>query len=307
VRWAPAIELGSGADALVPAQLVYRYRELAPGETPIAYSTTNGVACGPTPEEAVLGGLLEVVERDAVMIAWLARLSLPRVDRRADAWLVDLERERFDPAGGGHELIDLSAFSGVPVALATVGGADPGDVRFALGSAAAATMREACWKALREAYQARTTLRALLADVARPGFARGRSEVTSVAYEHGIRFARSPQSERAAFLTASASTLPIGDCPSIEETDVGVRLREVAARLASRGVDTYAVDLTPPDVRAGGFTVVRVLSPQAVAPGISPAERFLGGERLYEAPRLAGLAEGRLEPVDLNPDPHPYV
>lgn len=304
VRWAPAVELASGAGALVPAQLVYRFRDLAPGETPIAYATSNGLACGPTPEEALLGGLLEVVERDAVMIAWLARLSLPRVDRQADTWLTDVEHERFDPAGGGHELVDLSAFSGVPVALATVGG---GDVHFALGSAAAPTMREACWKALREAYQSRTTVRALLADVARAGFARGRTEATAVAYEHGTRFASAAQSARAAFLTAAASTRPIGACPSIEETDVGVRLRTVAARLAARGVDAYAVDLTPPEVRAGGFTVVRVLSPQAVAPAIEPGERFLGGERLYEAPRRAGLAERRLEPADLNPDPHPYV
>ena len=46
------------------------------------------MACGATLEEAILSGLLELVERDAFLIAWYNRLSLPLVDWSARSALV---------------------------------------------------------------------------------------------------------------------------------------------------------------------------------------------------------------------------
>lgn len=65
VRWVEAFAIPSGAPALLPRQLVHlAWRpERDSGEVPIGYSTSSGAACGCTLEEAVLRGLLELLER----------------------------------------------------------------------------------------------------------------------------------------------------------------------------------------------------------------------------------------------------
>ena len=85
-RWVEATALADGSPSHVPAELVY-LRRPEPGVRPIGYSTSSGLACAPTLSEAVLAALLELVERDAVMLAWKCRLSLPLLDWSDDAAL----------------------------------------------------------------------------------------------------------------------------------------------------------------------------------------------------------------------------
>ena len=50
----------------------------------VGHATSSGLACAATLEEAILAGLLELVERDAFMLAWHNRLSLPLLDWSGD-------------------------------------------------------------------------------------------------------------------------------------------------------------------------------------------------------------------------------
>ena len=62
VSWVAGFAVPGGAHAFLPAQLVYMpWRRGAPDETRIGHATSSGLACGPTLEEAVLAGLLELV------------------------------------------------------------------------------------------------------------------------------------------------------------------------------------------------------------------------------------------------------
>ena len=78
------------------------------------------------------------------------------------------------------------------------------------------------------------------------------------------------------------------------------------ARLARSGIGAYAFDVTSPDVRSLGLRVVRALAPELCQLDVSHTARFLGGERLYTAPRDAGLVPRRLRLADVNPHPHPF-
>ena len=91
------VSLADGAPAYLPAQLVYLRQ---PGASrPIGYSTSSGLACAPTLGEAILAALLELVERDAVMLAWKCRLSLPLLDWSDDEALCTLDRRFFASTG----------------------------------------------------------------------------------------------------------------------------------------------------------------------------------------------------------------
>ena len=79
IAWIEGREIATGRAALLPAELVYLGRGPL-GERPVGYATSSGLACGDTVEAALARALLELLERDAFMIVWANRLSLPLLD-----------------------------------------------------------------------------------------------------------------------------------------------------------------------------------------------------------------------------------
>ncbi|HVS86365.1 MAG TPA: YcaO-like family protein, partial [Gaiellaceae bacterium] len=114
VAWLTGFSLADGEPALLPAQLVYLHWNLRDGEQRIARSTSSGLACRPTLEESLLSGLLELLERDAFMLTWKARLSWPRLTWRPGSSLGAFERRFVAPAGLSVAALDLSAVWDVP-------------------------------------------------------------------------------------------------------------------------------------------------------------------------------------------------
>ena len=80
VAWVEGGELPGGAPAFLPAELVYLGAASPPGATSVGYATSSGLACGETPAQALVRGLFELLERDAFMILWSGRLSLPLLE-----------------------------------------------------------------------------------------------------------------------------------------------------------------------------------------------------------------------------------
>jgi len=302
VAWVDGIELPGGEPALLPAQLVFL--EPPSGEPRIAVQTSNGLACAGSFDEAVLSALLELVERDAFMIVWANRLSLPRLDWSGDARLVELDRRYFAPAGLEYAAVDLSCFLDVPVVLGVVRG--PADERGALGIGAgcAPTAHEAWWKALCEAFAVRRWARdtALEHDGDLPA-----DEWDVRSFEDHVRWWADPaRADRAAFLDSSPERRSIERVPPLAGGDAWSLVEAVCMRLGRRGLVAYAADVTSPDVREAGLWVVRAVAPELCALDVVHGARYLGARRLYEAPVAAGLREQPLGLRDLNPDPHPF-
>ena len=106
--WIRGYSLTQRRDVYVPAQLASAAHFKAPfkqdtHEPRIRTPITTGLATWPTKDGAILGGALEVLERDAYMIMWLNQLTLPRIDlapwrakdKALDDFLTDCERYRF--------------------------------------------------------------------------------------------------------------------------------------------------------------------------------------------------------------------
>jgi ribosomal protein S12 methylthiotransferase accessory factor len=74
VRWVWGCSLTGSRPILVPLQLAY-YHDSNPEEPTFVRSNSNGCATGSCLEEAVFFALLELIERDAFLIHWRARLS----------------------------------------------------------------------------------------------------------------------------------------------------------------------------------------------------------------------------------------
>jgi ribosomal protein S12 methylthiotransferase accessory factor len=300
VRWTHGWRLPDCRPVMLPAQLVYLCEGVVAGETRIGYATTSGNACGASLEEALLGGLLELVERDAFTIAWNARLTLPRFD------LSDFEYAAYYARTGlEYRAIDLSAMLGVPAAVATVRDERSGLAALAVGAAAATSAAQAVDKAIREAFHSRGW--AAHRHAREPERVAGlRAEEIDAFDQHVLYYCALERARETAFFDAGSVRSGLaGTCDLREGTPYG-QLLELLERLNARGVDVYFVDLTPDDVREAGLHVVSVVAPQLARIDASHRYRYLGGERPYEVPAALGLAPRRLAFDDLNPHPHPF-
>ena len=306
VRWTRGFRLPGGEPALLPAQLVYlRWDGFGAGEAPIGVASSSGLACGPTLEESVLAGLLELVERDAFVLTWTHRLSLPLLDHRDTPGLPAWEERYLAPAGARHHVVDLSAFLGVPVALAVVRSEGAGEPAVAVGAGSAATACDAGKKALAEGYAVRTWARALLAHEPARRFSATGDEVVTFS-DHVHFHARPEHAETTAFLTSSSERRALADVPALPGDGVLEWIRAICTRLASQGCTAFAVDVTTPDVRDAGLYVTKTIVPQLCPLDVRQDARLLGGERLRTLPHRLGLATGPLRWEDVNPYPHPF-
>jgi ribosomal protein S12 methylthiotransferase accessory factor len=298
VAWVEGQTVPGAAAAFLPAELVF-LGDASLGEQRIGYATSSGAACGEARADTLARGICELLERDAFMIAWAARLSLPLLDWSAAPALVELDRRFFAPTGLAYAAIDLSCFHDVPSVLGIVRA--PAGVAGALGVGAgtAANVERAWFKALAEAFAARSAGAKLeLLASGEDG-----SRVTDVhTFEDHIRYyADAARAAAAAFLDAGART-PVDRVRAL----TGDLVAALCARVVAAGSSVYAVDVTSPDVASLGLLVTKVVAPELCALDVLQSARFLGGRRLYEAAAELGLRNAPLTESELNPDPHPF-
>ncbi len=305
VRWILGRRIRDGAPAYLPAQLVYLPRARPEiGEAEIGYATSNGLACGAKREAALVAALLELLERDAFMITWSARLSLPRLAWWTSPTLRRFVRDHLEPTRLHFETVDLSCFHDVPTVLAVVHAEGRARGELGVGAAAAPTLEVAWRKAVAEAFAVRSAARSLLAEDDRV-YASDFGDVET--FEDHIRlYGRREQAVAAAFLDSSRAIRRPADVRPLAGTEPLGMLSELLDRLSARGLDAYEVDVTAPDVAEAGLVVMRVVVPELCPLDVRHDARFLGSKRLRDVPFELGLRSRPLQFDELNPDPHPF-
>ncbi|WP_017608824.1 YcaO-like family protein [Nocardiopsis xinjiangensis] len=302
--WVQSRRLADGALVWIPAQPVYLRADMM-DVNPIADATSNGLAYSSTPDEALVGALLELVERDAVMITWYKQLSMPLVDVDSDPALSAYMSKHVAPTGLDVSLVDLSAFSGVSTVLAVVRNEFAGAVPLGLGAAAASSPVTAATKAVAEAVSTRTwgVAKRRAGESVAPGS--DYDETVQDFDDHIALHSNNALTGKTRFLDSSPARSRTADMPILPSESPGELRDALISSLHEDGVDLYAVDLTSPDVREAGGHVVKVFSPQLQPLDAGYRRRCLGGERLHSRPVELGLLEPGTEPF-VNPTPHPF-
>ncbi|MCX4676636.1 TOMM precursor leader peptide-binding protein [Streptomyces sp. NBC_01433] len=135
IPWVRGYSLRDHRTVLVPEVLTYYH---APGlENRFVQESSNGCASGGCPEEAVYFGLMEVVERDAFLLAWYGRAALPEIDPRtsrrpATRQMVD----RLEMYGYEARFFDTRISFPVPVVTGVAVRPDGGRGRMCFGAGA---------------------------------------------------------------------------------------------------------------------------------------------------------------------------
>jgi ribosomal protein S12 methylthiotransferase accessory factor len=308
IYWVEGRSLHTGRRRYVPSVLVFiPYRAHSPAEC-LGPCTSTGMACGSSWARVCSSGLLEVCERDAFMIAWLNRLSMPRL-RVAPYSALGREVAR-TLAGKNAEVtfIDLTNDFAVPTVLAVLRSRRRGQPLVTLGMAARLTCAAAARKALLEALAEAGRLRRVLAQPGPPWQpAPDFSNVVDFEW-HSLVYADPRYQGELEFLTASETERPIEETAEIRATSPEAALSSVLERVARAGEEATVVPLTTREVAETGLHVVKVLVPGAVP--LFPDHRYpmLAHPRLYEVPMRIGMRSRAATTSELNlAVPHPFA
>jgi ribosomal protein S12 methylthiotransferase accessory factor len=274
VDWTPVWSLTHERERLLPTAYCY-YGAHVPGHDG-CIADSNGNAAGNTIEEAILHGLLELVERDHVALWWFNRLRVPALDLEslADPWL-DSVLARFAADERRVWALDLTADLGIPVVAAvTTPGSRPGGVGLGFGAHLDIT---------RAAVRAVTELVQLGAGAPSGGAGHGPPDAVDAAassYLHGAEGPTPPTIRHRGGLLTGDLRADLEGCRRI---------------LDAAGLEVLVLDQTRPDI---GLPVVKV-----TVPGLRHFWPRFGPGRLYDVPVELGLIPQRLSETQLNPVP----
>jgi thiazole/oxazole-forming peptide maturase SagD family component len=147
---------------------VYRPYWPVEGEAAIGDFPTTGLACGNSLAEAILHGLYETVERDAIMITWLNRLPARRIslDRLAPA--IDADSPWARLGGRGLFVHDITTDVAIPTRLAVLIDRSSPRAFVTVGAAAHDNPDRALEKAVAEALSLRPVVEHVVGSSAGP-------------------------------------------------------------------------------------------------------------------------------------------
>jgi ribosomal protein S12 methylthiotransferase accessory factor len=289
--WVRGTWLDSGDSVWLPALPVYMSYQ-APPEEQFCQVTSNGLAAGPTWEDAALRAMYELVARDAFMLTWLCRLPARRLalDDSVDPGAHEVARQ-VASTGAVVELYLLDAGTGIPAILCCGFGDGVRWPGAAVGLAAHADPSVAVRQAILDLAQLGPAVRrhAEAADARIPGTALA----VQTPPDHALYYAQPARARAFTWLrSAPDPALPIGALGVPHDGSIGW----CVSRLGAAGARIAAADLTGPDVAHSPFRVVR-----ALGVAMQPVD-FGHAYRRLANPRLRALAH---EP--LNPYPHPLA
>jgi ribosomal protein S12 methylthiotransferase accessory factor len=302
----PAVELPGRRPVAVPASLVYLISSLDRAEDFFAPSTSNGLAAGPSLDAAILSGLSELIERDALLATWMNRLpavEIEFIDAGGPASTVCRHCARF-----GVEVRAFLMRTDLPssVVMAIAFDSDPGRPATLIGMGCHLDPAVALERAIFELCQARPTESRRYQDNP-PGLRLKRYEDVRTLEDHPAFLSLPERRGEFGFLWSRSEKTRLQDLPRLSAGDVERDLEYCVGALSERGHRVVYADLTTPDVAPFGIHAVRTL-----ATGLQPihfgyGQERLGGRRLFELPYKLGLAAGPRTEADLNPCPHPLA
>jgi ribosomal protein S12 methylthiotransferase accessory factor len=297
LSWAEAWSVIRQRTVLVPSEFVYMER--CQGADCLVHSVSTGLACELSPVAAAVSALSEAIERDGIMIAWLAGLELPRLRPPLDDPIVHELLGRMTRQRLRATVLEASTDIAVPVRIALLEPMEDRPAEVAVGMAAHIDPVRAHRKALIEAAHTHNWLRRLKrqrAPLQDPEAAAPRTFEDHVYLWGHERMARRLDFWRHGPWRNEQD----GDR---SDQDSAARLREIVDRLARAGFEPLLVDLTPAGLGEVGFHVVRAVVPGLVPLAVGPP--CLDSPRLRDVPAELGVAARYAGPT-WNPLPHPF-
>lgn len=306
LAWINGADLCDGSPVALPASLVYLVFPPPRVEDYFAPSTSNGLAAGETLAGATLGGLCELMERDAMLITWMNRLPAIELKFGESSGLSGRIHRHY-----AHFGVNVRAFlmpSDLPAAtvMAISFEDDPTRPANVVGLGCHPDPKIALLKAMFELCQGRPAEGARFQKTP-PHDRLKRYEDVQTLEDHSAFMSQMNRRHEFAFLWQTGEIKGVDELPNRSTGDPAQDLERCAGELAAQGHRGAFAELTTPDLVDYGVHAVRVIVPDLQPVHFGHGQERLGGERLFTLPQQLGFAESVRSVSDLNPCPHPLA
>jgi ribosomal protein S12 methylthiotransferase accessory factor len=275
--------------------------------------TSNGCALGGSLEEAILYGILEVVERDSFLMTWYAKLPVPRLDLFSvkDQELRLMVERLQAVAGYDLHLFNTTMENGIPSIWAIAKNRKSKGANLICAAGAHLDPMQAVKSAIHEL--ANTML------ILQENFEASREEcgqmyrdssLVQQMGDHAMLYSLPQAEERLQFLLDGQGPLLSFDeafKQRIGHADLTDDLKDMLQAFHQLNLDVIVVDQTSLETLRNGLYCVKVL-----IPGMLPMTfghhltRLTGLERVLRIPAELGYAKHLLTVDELNQHPHPF-
>lgn len=302
---------------LVPSQMAF-YSLQQPGPI-FVLDSSSGCALGSSPEEAIFHGLLEMIERDSLMLAWYTGVCRPHLDpMEAHDPEVRYRCRRLNQDGFDVVVLDVTTEFGIPAVWVTARRRELKPPYAVSIGAAHIQPEKALQKSLRELD---TILNRLSIDIKDPSLLRrafdlsGDPQQVSSMLDHSLFYSVPASGNHLDFLFQSSERRSLAELSAVSEQfcsrNLTSELQSVIARIMGSDCDVIAINQTSDAQRELALYAYKVLVPGAVpiswgqhrrritglprldrAVGIERNQNFTGAEELTSA---------------LNSAPHPFL
>jgi ribosomal protein S12 methylthiotransferase accessory factor len=315
--WVWGYSLRDERPILVPASITYYHLNDRSGS--FVQECSNGCASGSCLEEAIHHAILELVERDAFLIAWYAKPRLREIDPYSCTTVRSrLMMDRISMYGYDIRLFDARIEFPMPVVVAVAQRRDGGMGTLLFGAGASLDPEEAIASGLYEIASAvpefagYTKMRAEELAMKAADF-----DKVSALSDHAPLFGL-PEMARYAEHLLGDNGRPAG-LPSVETVfrdwqrdrprtlDLLDDLEFCVQSVVEAGFNVIAVDQTSPEQAA-----IPIHTASVVIPGLLPIDFGWGRQRALHMMRTrtvlhrVGLRDSELEAPELNWVPHPF-
>lgn len=306
ISWVHAENLTYKKDELIPACMVYipYIRNFVDqGERIITSAISTGTACADSKSEALLKGICEIIERDAFMIMWRNRLSLPKIYVDSNSNLYETFKEKFCRPGLEYTIVYTTLDLVIPSFFGIVIDKRYNPPSIIVGGAAHPNSSYALLKTLLELAQGIKWKDHVKNKYFKP--TKNFDNVKSFE-DRSLLYASNDMYDAFDFIWNGSQELHLSDIASLDVNDIKVNLKNCINILKKHKLEAIALDLTPIDAYECGLFVTKVFIPGAEVMEGDHTMPCLGGTRWKNVPYNLGLLSNIPNTKSINPYPHPY-
>lgn len=263
-----------------PASLIYLPFDL---NKPVAETTSTGMAAGFTLDECFQSGLLELIERDALMINFMQRLNPPEINIESidgkNKNLIKTMKKKYN-----MKIYKLYSDIKVPIYLSIIYKQEKNKTHYGIGACASLNSDYAINKSLKECLF--TYFYSLnIMDVRQDN-----PQKIKTLYEHFLYY----QGNNFSKLLFNSET--------INYQKEKLSFSDLLEELDNLNISVYYKELTTSDIKKTGIKVVKVIAPSLIDLNKSHLYPRLGATRFFLVPQKLKLKYNKV----LTDMPHPF-
>ncbi|MGF7050659.1 ribosomal protein S12 methylthiotransferase accessory factor [Paenibacillus sp. DS2015] len=300
IRWVRGVSLTTNRLVWIPSIMVYLFIPYQSDAERFWLPISTGCASHVSYEKALINGILEVIERDAIALTWLHQLPLPKLQFNGniteEVHRYSQKNEQFFYANNYY--FNATTDLGIPTIYAVQRTKHNKQLANMVMCTTELNPEIALTKIMREG----ASCRAALQNNQPP--AKEVDEFINVI--DGATYMGLPENSQAFdFLVESVEMQEYSSMKNLETGSDKLDLQFLIKHLESLGHEIFAVDLSTDESERAGMKAVRVIIPTLQPLSFSHRARFLGTNRLYKAVEKMGY--GLRTEAQITTYPQPFA